>query len=200
MKSKKELEIILSQVPKFRNPKAELEQHITPADLASTILWTAHLAGEIEGRVVADFGCGTGIFCKGAELLGAEECLCIDLDIDALEDGRSFLSSSDLVQADVLMCPLTSVDVVFMNPPFGTVKKGIDKAFLITALTTARHSVYSIHLASKDTERLFTIIASEHGFSAETIVTIYRMPIEYPWHRKRIHYMTVQVFKFKKSA
>ena len=200
MKSRKELEILLSQAPKYRNPKAELEQYVTPADLASTILWTAHLAGEIEGKVIADFGCGTGVFCRGAELLGAEECICIDLDMEALEDGRAFLSRSELIQADVLTYPLRSVDVIFMNPPFGTVKRGIDKKFLISALVTARDSIYSIHLASEITERLFVSIASEYGFSTETIVTLYRMPAEYPWHRKRIHYMSVQVFKFKKSV
>ena len=200
MKSRKELEIALSQVPKFRNPKAELEQHVTPADLAATILWTAHLAGEIEGKIIADFGCGTGIFCRGAELLGAEECICIDVDMDALDDGKAFLSRSDVTQADILTCPLRSIDVVFMNPPFGTVRRGIDKEFLTTALAKAKLSVYSIHLASEATERLFRSIALEYGFNTETVVTLYRMPIEYPWHRKRIHYMPVQVFKFKKSA
>ena len=197
MRSKKELEIQLSKIPKFENPKAELEQHLTPADLASTILWAAYLSGEIEGKVVADLGCGTGIFCKGAEVLGAEECLCIEIDLEALNIAKSNLNSG-IVNADVLSCPLRSVDTVLMNPPFGTVQRGIDKKFLMVAFSIAKEVIYSIHLFSEKTEKLFRRLALNYGFQTETIITNYKMPIEYPWHRKRFYEMPVQVYKFKK--
>ena len=147
--------------------------------------------------MIADLGCGTGIFCKGAEVLGAEECLCLEIDLDALNIAKSYLDSS-IVNTDVLSCPLRSVDTVIMNPPFGTVQRGTDKKFLMVAFSIARESVYSIHLFSETSEKLFRSLALDYGFQAETIIASYRMPIEYPWHRRRFYEMPVQVYKFKK--
>lgn len=46
-------------------------------------------------------------------------------------------------------CPLRlRADVVIMNPPFGTRRKGADMEFLSAAFRLASESVYSLHKSS----------------------------------------------------
>lgn len=53
-------------------PKIQYEQYPTSAHLAARVLHVAQETfDDIEGRVVADFGCGCGILGIGASLLGA---------------------------------------------------------------------------------------------------------------------------------
>ena len=186
----------MSKAPPFPSPKIDLEQHVTPPELASAVLWNAYLSGHINGKIVADFGCGTGIFCRGAELLGAEECLCLELDYDALVTARGYLERAEALNADVTSSPLRIVDVVVMNPPFGTQRKGQDKEFLLEAFRLARIAVYSIHLSSSSTIRLCSKLAQQFGFTAEIVTVDYRMKREYAWHRKRFHEMPTDVYKF----
>ena len=61
----------------------------------------------------------------------------------------------DLLQVDVSQlggtgrAPLRArADVVIMNPPFGTRRKGADVEFLRAAFRVARTSVYSLHKSS----------------------------------------------------
>ena len=70
--SKKDLEIILSTLKGFERPKPELEQYTTPSSLAAELLWQAYIDGNIEGKIVVDLGCGTGILALGAAILGAK--------------------------------------------------------------------------------------------------------------------------------
>ncbi len=196
MTSKKSLEIELSKVPKFPNPKIELEQYVTPPELASAILWDAYLSDHIYGKTVADFGCGTGMFCRGAELLGAEECVCLEIDESPLGVAKALLEASEPVQADVLANPLARIDTVVMNPPFGTQKRGTDKAFLVEALRLAKEAVYSIHISSGETVKLFRDLANSYGFEVEVLPVRYRMRREYWWHKKKVHEMPVDVYRF----
>lgn len=92
----------------------------------------------------------------------AEYVLGIDIDSDALDLSKQNLadildedaSKYDLLQADVTNSPLMerfhkSFDTVITNPPFGTKNnKGMDVAFLRTALDIATDSVYSLHKTS----------------------------------------------------
>jgi predicted RNA methylase len=48
-----------------------LEQYKTSAHLAASMLFTVHHRGELEGRVIADLGCGTGVLAIGAAVMGA---------------------------------------------------------------------------------------------------------------------------------
>ncbi len=54
---KKELAMILEKLEGFRNPKIELEQYVTPPSLASEIIVTAKLMGDLD--LVIDLGCGS---------------------------------------------------------------------------------------------------------------------------------------------
>ena len=70
-----------------------------------------------------------------------------------MELRRAALSQMDLMLANVSqLCgqsPLRCrADVVVMNPPFGTRKKGADMEFLRAAFRLAKESVYSLHKRS----------------------------------------------------
>ncbi len=60
--TQKELSIILSKLRPVPAPKIAPEQYQTPSDIAAEVLWHAKMNGDIEGKVVADFGAGNGIF------------------------------------------------------------------------------------------------------------------------------------------
>ena len=60
------------QVRAFDAPDVMLEQYKTSSHLAAHMLFTIQDAyGEIEGKTIADFGCGTGILAIGSQVLGA---------------------------------------------------------------------------------------------------------------------------------
>lgn len=153
--SKKWLEILISEVPGFKIPKEELEQYVTPADIAADLVWFAFMVGEIEGRTVYDLGCGTGRLALASSVLGSRYVVCGDVDEDALSiAGKVLMNGSpvpyDLVLADLREAlPFRNSDcVVVMNPPFGVKSRGADIDFLRAALT-ACNTVYSIHKLSE---------------------------------------------------
>ncbi len=148
---KKHLEIKLEEIPSHPKPKAELEQYATPAVIASDILFTALLNGDIKGRKMIDLGCGTGIFSLGAALLGASDVLGIDIDEDAIDTARKMRERwglGNIVEFKVLDIDEYhgSSDTVIMNPPFGAQKKGADIPFLNKAVETAP-KIYCLHNA-----------------------------------------------------
>ena len=90
----KHLAIEISRLNGFNNPKIELEQYITPGDLAARwILTTARLGDLEQGSKVLDLGCGTGVLGLGALIFGASSATMVDVDDDAidimLENARS---------------------------------------------------------------------------------------------------------------
>lgn len=96
---------------------------------------------DIEGKRIADLGCGTGIFSIGAAIFGAEEVIAFDLDTAALEIAKKNVEEFELedqvtlVNAEINAIKVDKkVDTVIMNPPFGTKKEGVDMLFLQKAL------------------------------------------------------------------
>lgn len=107
----RQLEEALQEVRPFEDPDVWLEQYPTSAHIAARILFTAHSSfDDVEGRVVADFGCGTGMFGIGAAILGANAVVGYDIDPKALAIARENASrydlSLDLVHADMNHLPL----------------------------------------------------------------------------------------------
>ena len=127
----KELESNLQQVDVFEDPKIKLEQYATTPHIASHMLYTIDKSfDEIDGKVIADFGCGCGVLSIGSCMLGAQ-VIAMDIDSDALEIARSNVESFVIEQIDFIQCDLTQnvdkilrterfIDTVVMNPPFGT--------------------------------------------------------------------------------
>lgn len=148
----RELEILLEQVPPPEPTDPDTEQVPTPAPLAAWLIYQAHGFGDVEGRTVADLGCGTGILAIGAAAMGAGRVVGVDRDADALETARRTARDLDVavdwVRADVAGWE-GRVDTVLMNPPWGTRRKGADRPFLAAAVRLAEVA-YSFHRAGTE--------------------------------------------------
>ncbi len=155
--SKKELAIVLSKLKVFENPNVQLEQYTTDSEIAAEILWHIFMQNELEGKHVADLGCGTGILGIGALLLGARHVTFVEIDDKAiatlqknLDDFPEILPDTydiDCSEISQVPTPEEPVDIIIMNPPFGTRDDHADLAFLTKALELSP-IVYSMHKTS----------------------------------------------------
>lgn len=203
MASKRALERQLADLQGFAEPRVELEQYATPAQLAAHLLHLADLQGDFD-RPVVDLGTGTGILAIGAILRGAPRVVGIDSDRSALltakenEDRVGAAGAVDWLQADATELPLAMADVtVVMNPPFGAQRehRHADRDFLETAAGIAKVS-YSIHNAdSHDFVAAFTADYGgtvTHAFEAE--LSIER---QFPFHDHDRSELTVEVYRIE---
>ena len=94
--NKKSLAIFLSKLKKQESVSASLEQYPTDSDSAAHILWHAYMSGDIEDKVVADFGCGNGIFGIGALILGAKKVYFVDIDKNSIEVAKKNSEDSEV--------------------------------------------------------------------------------------------------------
>jgi putative methylase len=149
---RRKLEMILEGLEGFSAPDPSLEQYVTPASIASHLLYSALLRGDLEGTV-CDLGCGTGTLVIGAALLGARS-VGVEVDPSALKIGVENASrlgvDVDFVRGDVSSIALRGVSTVVMNPPFGAQKgsRG-DRPFLRKAAEMGE-VVYSIANAGSE--------------------------------------------------
>ncbi len=196
---KAELERALAAVPDFAAPVARLEQYRTPAGIAADLLWEAHAEGHIAGKDVLDLGCGTGIFCLGARLLGARSVTGIDVDEAALEVARG-IDGITLVASDMESWqPTQAYDTVVMNPPFGAQHKGADRPFYEAAARALRERGGSAwFLAQEKTERWLGKEAQRLGARLDKILT-WPYPIEarFSFHDHAVS--TIQVACYEMS-
>lgn len=188
MRRKRHLEMLLERIPPHPHPDPGLEQYLTPAHVAAEVLWAARAMGDIEGRTVADLGCGTGILGIGAALLGAERVYCVDVDGGALEVAEGVaedlgLGNIQFIEADIrdhgdLVKVTGRVDTVIQNPPFGSQERadrGADRVFMEAASAMGR-VVYSFHMAgSEDFVRRYY-----EGLGGRVT---HRLPVEFPIRR-----------------
>ncbi|GBG89405.1 hypothetical protein CBR_g49195 [Chara braunii] len=155
----KQLQSMLEDVEQFESPNVELEQYPTGAHIAARMMYTvATTFGDIEGKVVVDLGCGCGVLAIAASLLGAAHVIGVDVDTDALDLAKANCENLEVDKVEFVLADVASlgwrdsviksVDVVVMNPPFGTRRKGADMQFLRAALSMAGSSVYSLHKSS----------------------------------------------------
>ena len=138
---------ILFNSPDFYQPKPELEQYSTPADIVAEMIKLANAQGDLSGNVV-DLGCGTGRLAIGAALLGAE-VTAYEIDNDALELAKSYSKEHNL-EIEWINLAIENIDkkydTVLMNPPFGSQRPGADRAFLKKSLEIGSR-IWSIHMA-----------------------------------------------------
>ena len=142
IRSKGELAVFLASLKGFKKPKVRLEQYIMDSEIGAQVLWEAYMKGDIEGKVIADLGCGTGLLGIGALLLGAKKVFLVDIDDSAIEVAKTNLAKVKsegygnymIGESIFLMCGVAgfdeSVDVIIQNPPFGVKVRGADRAFL----------------------------------------------------------------------
>lgn len=187
--SKSRLGIMLSRLRAFEDASRMAEQYPTDSEVAAEVLWQACMLGDIEGRRIADLGCGTGILAIGAALLGAKSVIGIDTDKAALalaEENLSQLCGElgsrlpvRFLEQDVSSFS-ESVDTVVQNPPFGTSQKHADRMFLEKACSVAS-VVWSFHKES--TARFVESFAADAGFAVTHI-----LPFGFPLKRSMAHH------------
>ncbi|MBT5023061.1 methyltransferase [Candidatus Woesearchaeota archaeon] len=209
--SKSSLAVALSKLKLFSKPDVKLEQYPTDSEIAAEILWNAHMRGDLDNKIVADLGCGTGILGIGALLLGAKKVFFVDIDKNALEILKQNLDDLDAnesiyeiinkyvsnVSLDYVSdCVKGKLDVVFQNPPFGTKEEHADKMFLEKAFELS-DTVYSFHKLS--TEKFVNAITRDHNFRI-TEKWIFKFPLKQTqkFHKKRIEHIDVGCWRLER--
>ncbi|KAJ8479730.1 hypothetical protein OPV22_023457 [Ensete ventricosum] len=200
----KQLESLLGTLQQFSHPKVELEQYPTGPHIASRLLYTAeNTFGDINGKVVADFGCGCGTLGLASALLGAEQVIGIDIDPQSLEIAS--INAADMeLDIDFIWCDINKlrwrddvVDTVVMNPPFGTRKKGSDMEFLAKALKVASQAVYSLHKTTTRDYIKRTAIRDCNARSADILCELrFDVPQIYKFHKKKEVNIVVDLWRF----
>lgn len=198
--SRKVLAMRLQDVSHFTRPRLELEQYVTPPDVAASLLWEANLAGHIEGRVVADLGAGTGMLTIGALLLGAERVISVEMDEDAADDLERNLDSLgldlervELVRGDARKVTVKA-DTVVQNPPFGVWRRHADADFVQAAKRTGG-VVYTLHKEATDAVTWMEAQAAP-GHRLETLSrVVMTIPPVHAFHRKKLYMVAVLLFR-----
>lgn len=205
----KKLEEYLQSVDSFEKPKILLEQYITPSHIASNLLFTIQSNyDDLDGKFVADLGCGTGMLSIGSAILGSSHVVGFDIDSEALAVAKNNvdemeIGTVDFVQCDVL-CDLAaegslwrkSFDTVIMNPPFGTKKNtGMDMSFLKTAIQLSANVVYSLHKSS--TREFIQKKTKELKVEGKVIAELrYNLESSFKCHKKSSVDIQVDVWRF----
>ncbi|HLD18728.1 MAG TPA: METTL5 family protein [Candidatus Nanoarchaeia archaeon] len=205
--SQKELAVILSKLRNVPVPKMGAEQYQTPSDIASEILWSAKMQGDIDNKVIADLGAGNGIFGIGASLLGAKAVYFIENDKDSLKTLKwnieyvnkdiAPLRNTRVLNSDVRRFEIPC-EIVIQNPPFGTKLKHADQIFLMSAFKTAP-IVYSFH--KKNTLNFVRKFAEERKFSITNIFE-FDFPLKNTMahHKKKVEKIKVICIRLIKIA
>ena len=186
---KKELEMILQKVPSFDKPNAELEQYLTPANIATDIIFIAYQFGDIENKTVLDLGCGTGIFSFGAALAGAKKAVGVDIDKNCIKIAKEY--SKKIKQKITFMKKSVDdveikCDIVIMNPPFGAQKSNLkaDRKFIEKGFELAP-VIYSLHL-SKTVPFIEKLVESLGGEITYSKNYIFPIKHTFDFHKKRV--------------
>ncbi|MBI2664452.1 methyltransferase [Candidatus Woesearchaeota archaeon] len=201
MITKSQLAIQLSKLNGFDHPDLMSEQYSTDSEVAADLLWIAYMNGDIQGKVIADFGCGPGILGIGCLLLGAKLVYFVDKDQAALEIAKSNLGRYEFENFEMLKADVKDVnlmaDVVVQNPPFGTKEKHADRLFLLKAFETAR-TVYSIHKAAS--ADFISRLADKAGFELSNVVhAVFPLKQTHSFHKSRIRRINVILVRLVSS-
>jgi len=197
---KRELAIELSNLKKITNYDAKLEQYQTESEIAADILWNAYLSGDVKDKVIADFGCGNGIFGIGALLLGAKKVYFIDIDEEAIKITKQNLKELKL-KGSIFFGDVENfnkkVDVVLENPPFGVQERKADKKFLLKSFEVA-NKIYSFHKI--ESGGFMKKISSEHNFRIVGIKKIkFRLRKTMKHHKKEKYDVDVGIWVLERE-
>lgn len=204
MKFSRLAKILEGTVPKIPDPKGELEQYTTPAELALKVSLVALRNGR---KRIADLGAGTCRIAIAALLLGASKAIAIDLDqrlpslcIKAAEklhvaDRLTYVVSR--LSAEI--GPLNHIDAIVTNPPFGVRKRGADKEFLLYAMSIKVPIIVAI--VKSGNLYFHKRIALNRGYRLRLLWNeTFPIPASMPEHRSRIRRVMIDVIELKRSC
>ncbi|ERG91209.1 MAG: putative RNA methylase [Haloquadratum walsbyi J07HQW1] len=210
MSTKASLETELAVVAGFNSPQVELEQYLTPPEIAAHIIHIADLQNDIGDRTVIDLGTGTGMLALGAAFRAPNQIIGIDRDRSALQIAKTnqsrvgIMTAIEWVLADVtqsFLCPQTthgndSVTVV-MNPPFGAQhgQKHADRAFLTTAAQIADVS-YSIHNSGSQSF-IESFVADVGGTTTHAFEASFNLDRQYEFHAAESANIDTEVYRIE---
>lgn len=200
---KKQLEIALQRLAPHPSPSLELEQYMTPGDVAATMLLMGYTRGDIAGKVVCDLGCGTGRLAIGAALLGAKKVIGVDIDSIALEVARQNAQKAGVhiawVECDVTKFKVDGIETVIQNPPFGVQKKGADILFLRKALELAG-VVYSLHKAvQKNRAFIAGVVRDLGGKITDRLELEFHIPRQFEFHTRDVYRFKVDLYRIERG-
>lgn len=204
----KELESWLQDITGFENPKVKLEQYETPAHIAARMVHTMESSfGDLQGKVVADLGCGCGMLAIGTVMMGATVAFGFDIDGEALQICQENVEelevpAIELIQTDVKLLGGDQskfhkfFDTVVLNPPFGTKHNhGSDMEFLKVALDISKTAVYSLHKTA--TRSHIVKKAADWGVKMKVLAQLrYDLPSTYKFHKKKSIDIEVDFIRF----
>lgn len=206
----RKLEEYLQGVDGFEKPKILLEQYPTPSHIASCMLFEIQSKyDDLENKLVADLGSGSGMLSIGAFLLGAQFTVGFELDSDAIEIFRNNVADMELPAIDCVQCDVIRdltidswdnvFDTVVMNPPFGTKHNaGMDMRFLESAVRLSNQSIYSLHKTS--TRDYISKKTKEWNVTGEVVAKLrYNIDSLYKFHKKSSVDIEVDFWKFDSS-
>jgi putative methylase len=206
IRKKRHLEMALESIDTFKEPKVDLEQYQTPAEIAADLLWNAYSLGDIGGLKVADLACGTGILSIGAALLNASQVVGVDADPQAVVIAREETAQRGLddrcrfITGDIREFN-ERADTVVQNPPFGAQKayrKEADRIFISKSVKVAP-VVYSFHL--KETEEFVKQFFELEGASvSQSYYYHFPIPHMYDFHQKEEVEVEVVVLRVVKEC
>ncbi len=204
IRSKRDLEVILSKLKSFEKPSIALEQYPTPSNIAAEWAWNMALKGEVAGKIIVDAGSGPGVIGIALLLLGARKVFFIDKDSEIIQICRENyeaikeeyeIGAAEFVAHDFSLFD-GEADIVVQNPPFGTKQEHADKRFLEKAFAVAL-IVYSMHKWS--TQKFVEAICKDSGFTI-TDVWRYEFPIKavFTFHEKPKQLIDVGLWRMEK--
>jgi putative methylase len=194
---KKDLELLLQNLDVLGTSNNLLEQYRTPVPIAADLLHIAYMHNDIEGKVIADLGCGNGIFAIGAAILGAENVYALDLDPEQIKVARKNAKALDLnlqfKNIDVKDFDI-EVDTILENPPFGSQVRNANIPF-IEKIKFAKVSYVLYHQKSIDfvhnkIKELGYFIDFQKSYSFE-------LPYQFKFHKKTKKYIKVILLRVK---
>ncbi len=201
MISQNELAIKLSKLKSFEKSDVFLEQYQTPSEITAKVLWWAYMQGDIENKVIADFGCGNGILGIGALLLNAKKMYFVDKSKEAIRIAKENYKDLNLKNGMFFNKNINEfnkkVDIVIENPPFGVQKVHADKIFLEKALEISE-VVYSFHKI--ESNKFINAFCKDNNSKAEKIF-VFDFPLKatQKFHKKRVYKVKVGVWRINRK-
>ncbi len=205
IRSKRDLELVLSKLKGFSKPSFMLEQYATPSSIAADWIWSMALKGEVAGKEILDAGCGPGILGIGLLLMGARKIYFLDKDEEimkiCMENYGLVKEEYEIGEAEFILEDVSmfdhEVEIVVENPPFGTKEKHSDKKFLEKAFSVAP-VIYSMH--KWNTAEFVEAVSADFGFKI-TAVFKYEFPIKatFKFHQKPVKMVEVGLWRMERE-